>query len=533
MKLKIQRLLFPAIALMLVLTACHEDDLGTPPRLFRPMAEISVGGTWVRATWERYGGTQSYIIQLYGDEALTNLLENVSTEDLAYTFEGLSYNTSYYIRIQGIGVGIQSEPATFNGKTAKFPTKLLTPSASDCIDTQVRVKWETEVYDNLRVCIGKDYVKTIDLTDDDNEDKVIIIRDLEPSTTYTIQAYLGEEYLGEMDYKTVESQVIEGDYVDLRSLDPSEAYTVLTQTYFDELATQYPNGITVVLSGGIHYKFGTINFGTSVKIITGLSFEGSAILEDDGSFAIVSDSDIPLISFENIIFTDYLGNRSTANFGGRYVFNFNQAGGKLGELILKNCDIRYKRGVIRAQVATQINTILLENCIVDSIGGYGVTNADHAEAYFKDVIIKNSTIAHAEKIVVASKPSPTNISNSVTLENVTVCYAPKGEGNYIIDFNGQTLPGGITIKNCIFGAGWDSRVRGMRSSASNIVVDNSFRAGDMNWTQNASTGEPQNPISDLQLMSEATNVIFADPQNVNFKVTHNTLVNKVGDPRWW
>ncbi|MDR2804838.1 MAG: fibronectin type III domain-containing protein [Dysgonamonadaceae bacterium] len=534
MKLKIQRLLFPAIALMLMFTACNEDDLGTPPRLFRPVVEGTVGGTWIKITWERYTGTNSYNIELSDAADFTNILANISTEGEEYTFENLWYNTQYHIRIQGIGDGITSEPVIYTGKTAKFPTKLLSPTASDCIDTQIRVKWEVESYDNLQVYIGKEYIKTIDLTAEDNDEKIVIIRDLNPSTTYTIQAYLGDEYLGEMDYNTVISQIIEGDYVDLRSLDPSEAYSVLTQTYFTELEAQYPNGLTVVLSGGTRYEFATINFGASVKFITGLSFEGSAILEDNGSFAIVSNANIPLISFDNIIFTDHPSSpRDAGNFGGRYVFNFNQANGKLGELILRNCDIRYKRGVIRAQVATQIDKITIENCVMDSLGGYGVTNADHAEAYFKEVVIKNTTISHAEKIAIASKPSPTNLCNSVIMENLTVCYAPKGEGNYIIDYNNQTLPGGITIKNCIFGIGWDSKIRGMRSATTNITVDGSFRTSDLEWTLNASTGEAQNPISDLERLSETTTALFADPQNTNFKITNSALLNKVGDPRWW
>jgi hypothetical protein len=282
----------------------------------------------------------------------------------------------------------------------------------------------------------------------------------------------------------------------------------------------------------MHYEFATINLGASVKFITGLSFEGSAILEDNGSFAAVAGANIPIISFDNITFTDHSGSpRDAGNYGGRYVFNFNQAGAKISELIMNNCDIRYKRGVIRAQVATQIDKITIENCVIDSIGGYGITNADHAEAYFKDIVIKNSTIAHAEKVVVASKPSPTDLCNSVVWENLTVCYAPKGTGNYLIDYNSQTLPGGLTIKNCIFGVGWDSTIRGMRSATTNITVDNSFRAGDLEWTLNASD-EPQYPI-DLERLSETTTALFADPQNLNFKVTHATLVNRIGDPRWW
>jgi hypothetical protein len=216
MKLKIQRLLFLAIASMLMFTACHEDDLDTPPRLFRPVASGTLGGTWLKMTWERYTGTLSYNLQLSDVADFTNIMEDVSTEEVEYTFEDLQYNTQYYIRIQGIGNGITSAPVTYSGRTSKFPTKLLSPAASDCIDTQIRVKWETESYDSLKVYIGKEYVKTVDLTAEDNEEKVFIIRDLDPTTTYTVHAYREDAYLGEMDYKTVAAQVIEGDYVDLR-----------------------------------------------------------------------------------------------------------------------------------------------------------------------------------------------------------------------------------------------------------------------------------------------------------------------------
>ncbi|MDR1527796.1 MAG: fibronectin type III domain-containing protein [Dysgonamonadaceae bacterium] len=536
MKLNIQRLLFPAIALMLMVTACNEEnDLGTPPRLFRPVVEGSMGGTWIKLTWDRYTGTQSYNIQLSDDTDFTNILENASTEDVEYTFEGLRYNTQYYIRIQGIGDGIQSEPVTYTGKTAKYPTHLLSPASSDCIDTQVRVKWETEYYDNLKVYIGKEYIKTVDLTAEDNDEKTIIVRDLNPSSTYTIQAYREEAYLGEMDYTTVAAQVIEGDYADLRSLDPAEAYSKLTQTYFDELEAQYPGGFTVILDGGIHYEIGTVNFSTNFSLVTGLSLAGNAIIEHNGGIGIKADANVGFITLNNLIFTDHPSSpRNGGNFGGKYAIDIRgtTANAKIGELNIVGCDIRYKRGMFRAQSPVEIGKITIDNCIIDSMGGYGITNADHANAYFKEVIIKNSTIAHAEKILVASKPTPTDQCHSIVLENLTVCYAPKGEGNYMIDYNNQTLPGGITVKNCIFGIGWDSKVRGMRSATTNIAIDNSFRAGDLEWTVNASTGEPQNPI-DLERLTETTAALFADPQNLNFKITHDALVNKVGDPRWW
>ena len=535
MKLKIQRLLLSAIAVGIIFTACKEnDDLGAPDRLFRPIPVITTGGTWVKLSWERYTGSLSYELVLTEDSTFQTGLTSATTEDTEYTFDHLNYNTNYYVRMVAHGDKIQSGNIRVDFKTAKYPTKLLTPASNDYIDEQIRVKWGDASYDRLDVYEGKEFVKSVELTADDNEARQVIVRDLEPTTTYTVKVYLGDAYLGEMDYTTLAAQLFEGDYVDLRSLDPSTAYSKLTQAYFNELSEQYPNGFILVLAGGTKYEFVTVNLSTSVKIVTGLSFEGSAILECRGNFAVAAGANVGRIDLENITVTDHPSAlKTSANFGGTYMFNFNQANGILGELSMINCDIRYKRGVIRAQVATQIGKITIDNCIIDSIGGYGVVNADHAQAYFTSVVIKNSTIAHAEKILIASKPIPTDLCSSITMENLTVCYAPKGEGNYIIDYNNQTLPNGLTMRNCIFGAGWDSRIRGMRSASTIVSISDSYKTNDLLWTLNAATNEPQNPIAELTELNDATTGVFADPQNVNFKVTNATLAGRIGDPRWW
>ncbi|MDR1810209.1 MAG: fibronectin type III domain-containing protein [Prevotella sp.] len=530
--LKIKLLLLLAITNMCVFTACDDDDLGTPDRLFRPVVDQTVSGTWIKLEWERYAGTLSYTLQLSESADFATVLADVSIEETEYTFEGLEYNTQYYIRIRGVGDGIESAPIVYDVKTNKYPTKILSPASNDYIDTQVRMRWEEETYDSMRVFIGKEYVKTVILTTNDNDAKTFIVTDLEPSTTYTVKAYRADNYLGEMDYKTTAAQVFEGDYVDLRLLDDAEAYTTLTQTYFDELAALYPNGVTVVLNGATKYEIGTINLSASTKFVTGLSFLGGAVMEVKGSFAAASGADLSYVSFDNVIFTDHSEKkRDTANFGGCYLFNFNQANGKVGDLSVLNCDIRYKRGVLRAQVATEIGKITFDNCLIDSIGGYGLVNADHAQAYFNDIVVKNTTMAHAEKILVATKPDRS--TNAILMENMTVCYAPKGEGNYIIDFNNQAIPGGITIKNCIFGAGWGSSIRGIRSNTTNILVEKSYRASDATWSLNATSGEPYYPITDLELLTETTDDLFTAPNEVNFKLKKADFVGKIGDPRWW
>jgi len=514
---------------MTVFVACNEEEkLENPPRLFRPIVSGASGGTSITLTWDKYEGTLSYTLDLSESEDISTIIKTVTTEETVYVFDNLEYNTQYYIRVQAFGNNIQSEPIIFAQKTSKLPTKLITPTANDVIDRQIRVTWEEITYDRMGVFIGRELVKTVEVSDAENEEKIKIITDLEPLTTYTVKVYSGEEYLGEMDYKTVSAQVFEGNYVDLRGLSAEEAYDKLTQTYIDELSAQYPDGFTLVLEGGVHYAIpGVLNTSVTTKIVTGLSFFGRAVWEFNGGIGIKAGANVPSITLEGLIVTDHpSAPAASANFGGKYLIDIRStnADTKIGELNVINCDVRYKRGFLRAQAAVEIEKITVDNCFIDSIGGYGVLNADNDGAIFYNMIIKNTTIAHAEKVLVRNKANGADKLKSVVMENVTSCFAPKGT-NYYFDFTSQTITGGITIKNCIFGTGWDTETpNGIRSSCSNFTMDNNFRASDLNWN---------NAVSDVEALSEATTALFADPAGLDFKVNNTTVAGKIGDPRWW
>jgi hypothetical protein len=230
--------------------------------------------------------------------------------------------------------------------------------------------------------------------------------------------------------------------------------------------------------------------------------------------------------------------KTDGNYGGTYLFNLNQSAGNLNKLILEGCDIKYKRGVVRMQTTATIGNISMNNCLCDSIGGYGVINNGNAASRINDIVVSNSTFAHCDKLFVGGQALGIN---SITISNITTYCAPVGAG-YFLDYNTNLVPGGITITNSVFGPGFTgsgvatialAAVNGMRSAATNVTVSNCFKTSDLTWSVNAVTLVPVAPITDFTDLGAASTSIFGNVATGNYTVTDSRLDKKIGDPRWW
>lgn len=541
---KFKKIFLLFVVIVLVVTGCKDDELlPGANRLFRPIvSQIGVSGTWAQLKWDHYKGTVYYELELSVDTFKTIVRSN-KTDSAQITLYDLQYDTNYQMRIRSVGDSIistgdsiRSAYNIINFSTTDYPTQLKTPTSADLIDKSIRVKWtiSTLVYSRIDVLVSKDSVyKSVLLTDSDREAGEKVISGLQPAKSYIVKIYSGNDYKGKKTFKTVSSQVFEGDVVDLRDYSDEEAQNKITQLFVDSLATLYPNGFNMVLSGGTTYTIPTVNVPVSMNIITGLSFKGKALMSVNGSFGITAGVTVPKLRFEKIFFTE--GNiagkmKTDGNYGGTYLFNLNQAEGNVTELVIENSDIKYKRGVVRMQTSAKIGKLLINNCLIDSIGGYGVVNNGNDASYIGDIIVSNSTILNADKVFVGGKALGIN---SLKLEKVTTCFAPVGTTTYLFDYNGNAIPGGISAKDCIFGVGKTATVHGIRSAATSILFENCYKTSDLMWTLNATTLLPSYPINDLIDLGKTSTEIFANPNAGNFKVTLPILVNKVGDPRWW
>ena len=530
----------------LFFTSCKQDeDFLLADRLFRPIVKTStISGTWIKIEWDKYKGAKSYELELSTDTFKTILRSN-RTDSTRFIFTNLEFDTKYQIRYRSVGDSIVASGDTIrsaysivNLATIDYPTYLKTPESADIIDKSIRVKWNVTslVYTRFDIMVSKDSVyKSVTISANENATGEKIISGLQPTTTYYVKIFDETGYKGKKVIKTVSSQVFEGDVVDLRDLTDDIALNKLSQLYFDSLATVYPNGFNLILSGGTKYKVPTINMPVSVNIVTGLSFKGKAVMAVNGSIGVKAATTVPSIKMEKLFFTEGTDAgklRTDANFGGTYLFNLNQANGNVDNVVIENCEIKYKRGAFRIQTTSTVGLLTINNCIFDSIGGYGIVNLDNAGAMVTDLVLKNSTFLHYDGYLCRNIKSTVQ-PNSIKVENITSCFAP-ASGRYFFELTDRTYPGGIILKNSIFGSVKDAAttVNGLRSASTNVTVDNCFKTSDLVWAVAVGATAPTFPI-DCTELGKTSAEIFADPATGNYKVSLSSLVNKAGDPRWW
>ena len=415
-------------------TSCKDSEDVTAPRLFRPILSdnnIVVGldadtVPYIKVKWNKYTDANQYVVKAIAADGTDSM--TITTDSTGCIFNNLGYDKEYNIKIHSVNTvsGLQSKDYVATTMTSDFPTVLNTFTSSNIIDTQVRVTWTTDGadFDSLKVYkqSNDSLSKTVAVTSSELTAGQKIIRGLNSKTSYRIEAYQGTAYKGAV--------------VDLRGLTEDDSYkffsTSTTSTYANAIDSiiqlYYPNqDVTFVLQGGTTYRLPTLVLPATtgkIKFVTGLSLNGEANFAVSGSVNANANTTIGGVQFSKIFFTDapLEGKaKNQANYGGTYLFNFNAAGSDVKSINISNCTIKYKRGICRIQSAATVDTFTIDNCIVDSIGGYGITNADNAGASIPNIIATNCTFSSCEKTFVGTKQS-VNPINKIDIENCTFVY---------------------------------------------------------------------------------------------------------------
>lgn len=541
-----------------LLASCDDDDDVTKAdALFRPIVgETSVGGQWIELSWDRYQGADYYDLVLSGKDGLELTAE---TDTTFYRFENLNYDTDYVIKVRSHSksTGLESKYYVVPTITTNdFPTKL---KGVESIDNMALVSWGEDTYTNLKLFhvvtpeggIGKEEVLVKDslLTEADQKARRVIFEGLESKNDYVVRAYNHADYMGKKVFSTTAPESYEGFVIDLRSYSAEESYTMFTQAFIDELVAEHPDeDITIVLKGGTTYELQTIDLPSTtgtIKVVTGLTLEGMAKFAVSGNLGVKSGNSVNEFIAEKVFFTEHPNKPKTAgNFGGCYLFNFNRSDAKMGTLSIINSVIKYKRGVCRIQTTASIDNFVMDNCIVDSIGGYGVTNADNNGADIRNIKISNSSFSHCEKLFVSTKPSSKSV-DSFSATNCTFVYNMKNGNNYMFDFNGMSFGSDPQLKNCIFGPGGnavtikDGAVSGkigafsaFRAAKGSMAVDNCYGTNDIQWYMAEGAEGPASAL-DLASTGGDVNKTFLKAAGSDFTLQVSDLKNVAGDPRWW
>ncbi len=519
-----KKLLFISLAASLVFVACKKlDDLGDAPRLFRPVVKdaLESNGNWIRGSWQAVAGAASYTAQLLQDSVV---IQSLVVDTNAVFFENLKWEAIYQVQVKANATDTSknSRYASLGEiKTARFPTILNIPSQSEVNDNSVKVSWANQgaTVTGIEILLASDssVVTTAVVNGTDVANAYKVVSGLNSFTEYIIFLYSGTTVRGWANFRTKEPLV--GSLIDLRGF--VGVPTILMDTIPD-----VPSGSIIILKRGERYNISTTtNLNKTLTFIAGddLLNPAKPLIYFTSNFNITSGSNIDSIVFNGL-------ELRSDNFGSRYVFNINTAC-NIGKLKFENCNARVFRGVVRTQSQPVIiGTLEMNNCIADSIRDYGVFNIDVATSRADAIIMTNTTVFNAQKIITSR-----NNSVSVLVENCTFDQAPLGGGaNYYIDYNtgaSNTVTNGITVNNCIFGTGWGNNgnfnVRDVRTNAAtNINTSNNYRTSD-----HISAG---NDFPSIITHTKTAAELWQNPLAGDFTIIDNTFSgrNTSGALRW-
>jgi hypothetical protein len=510
LKLKNILSLLAMIGLVWTLGSCKKgDDLGEAPRLFRPTVsgDLVATANFIEASWQRVKGADQYTIQISRDTFKT-IDVSINVDSNAVLIENLKWDQLYQVQVRANSAdSLKNSKFGILGavKTPRFPSILKPSTINDVTENSAIMRWtasgaavtEIKVFTELNGTL----LRTVTLSPTDLSNEYRIVNGLTSATSYYFELYSGSTLRGYNTYIT--KAPFEGAVIDLRDLDFKPS--LLQDTILD-----VPSGSTIILKKGLTYNIAeNLSLSKTVTITSG----SDLLIQEPANIYFTRN-----FNFENV---NLKGNA----YGGMYVFN-TTGGAALGKLKFENCKIEIFRGITRLQSGTTtVNNYVINNCLIDSISGYGLLTVDNATCKAENIVIKNSTISRAEIVVVSSKAS----ANSITIENSTFYRAPRG-GSYLIDCNTTVVAGGIKIYNNIFSIGksnsGNTSPRGIRATGSTVDATNNYATSDY---VNAS-----NPIPDLIMHTRPSNEVFTDPFTNNFKIQDQGFPGRstAGDPRW-
>ncbi len=512
------------MALIGGITSCKKsEELEEAPRLFRPVIKgaLLAPSNYIEASWQQMTGVQGYIAQISRDTFKT-IDRSVQIDSNKIVFEELLWEQSYQIQIIAVAADTtKNSKPSFLGeiKTPRFPTIVVDPVLADVGAKSILFKWRNEgqaVTTVKVVTVGNNtVVQTLNLSATDISNAYLLVAGLLPETAYKIELYSGAKFRGANNYTT--KAVPSGVVIDLTAI--TDRPTVLSDTIL-----KVPSGATIILRRGMEYSMASINLNKPLTIMSGenqLNPSQAIIFFNTGSnFNFAANASIDYINFNDVVIR-------TSDAAGKYVFNPNSAG-NIGAITFESCRLENMRGVARFRGALTINNLTFNNCLIDSIGGYGILTVDDANTKVKNITISNSTVSRAD-VMLSSKSA----AESININNSTFYRAP-ATGKYMVNYKDVEITM-MDFSNNILGPGKGNTstppvvsINGYLKSGGTVNGSNNFTTSDFVWS-NADTQFPGTTA-----YSKTAGDIFTSPATGNFSIKDGGFTGRdsAGDPRW-
>lgn len=562
-KMKITDLFKYMMALLLIgagFTSCDDDDdLGDPPRLFRPVATLESRANNLVADWDNIKGATSYDLELFkitSDED-TISYRTATANTSPYTFESVEWDEKYILKIKAVGDNIESGIYTTSSLSVPFISKI---TSIRFIDVSALLSWRAEgaQYTSIKLVPEEGDEINVAVSAEEFAGGQKIITGLKPKTKYTLYIYSGEEqtsdtYQGKITFTTAGTIDFDaiygaGKWFDLRGYTDDQEF--LTS---DEMKTLLSNYEVFILEGGFEYKVtSALKFEKSATFVTGPSLAGNAVFIQSGGMQ--SGQNIGHLIFQNIKFISDkayakpISEYTVKSFDGRQVYNVNGSNSIVDNMIFSNCRIEGYRAVVRLQGDTDgVRKLTFDGCTINGVGDQGVvTTNNKSGAILDEVTFNNSTILNIVMLTdLRASANPTKFN----VYDCTFCYAPietTQNANTPL-FRLASNPVQLTIANSIFGpsmatqnSGGDNLITYTAGTTGSIMmnasvtvpsVSNSFKT-NFDW---AVIGTNTYPIEALESIPVDEKSLFRDtsPESENFTIQYNFSGAKTAGALKW
>jgi|GEM_PF-3400627 len=501
--------------------------------LFRPQfTEITTGGNWVYANWDKYNPAEKFLLELSIDTFHT-VYRDTTTEEHSHTFRDVEYDTQYWIRIKSFGNDLESEVYEYPEPISTNDVATNLNSIQSVSDKGVRVSWYDVDYDSLVIAVKEEeYTKRVKVVNElDNESKVADIFGLEPNTAYMVMAYGDGEYQGKQRFTTKEVMDVKNDNViDLRD---SDVYPGLEDVdKLNQALKDYSNAAvatTIVLKGGTEYYYTeSVTLTAALSIIADYSLDGNAIVRRSQRFNCVNPGFVGgNMRFERVSFLAHPDLPVTGK--GEYLFA--APGFDVDTLSFNDCVIRHARANFNTAEGFHVKVLSYNNSIVDSITSMPlIRNRDGSDpnrGKIDELSITNCTFINVFKGLVSGDAELG--LKKVNIQYVTFFQFDGDEWQFSFSKESQIVD--FTIENCIFAGASNSEesvtsMRGLRIGDGSVspTYSNNYITNDITWGSGA---------IDCTSLDFDYKELFVDPENDDFTLRKKSYATGAGDSRWW
>ncbi|MBK0370196.1 DUF4957 domain-containing protein [Flavobacterium agrisoli] len=449
-----------AVFTLLLVVACNssDDEVFEKTRLFGPVLneDLHSEKNTIIVDIAKFKDAVAYTVEVSRDTFKT--IEYTIQSDTNYVVinkqtvgQELFWNMLYQVRAKAHAddPAYDSNVSDFGSvRTQVFESILNSPSPYDVTDIAARVTWLPigTAVTGIKVFAADDFRLENPLfperavTAQENQNGEAIVEGLSASTTYQIAIYSGEELRGWVNFttRTPDLDPNAAGVIDLRNDENPNAVA-------NALSTA-PNNAIILVKRGITYNAPSVAIDKSVTIQAAYGFgEERAKLIFAGNFDVANGANVGHLRFVGLEL------RGT-DWGGKYVMNMGQVS-TLDEMSFEDCYITNFRGILRQKdKANVLNNYIINNCVIDSINGYGIVTVDNAAAKLNNMKLTNTSVNHSISVITSR-----NNFQSLLISDCSMANTPD-TGATLINFrqSGQNnVANGINITNCIFGHSWD------------------------------------------------------------------------------